>query len=75
MWWPRERNRKRGGGGEERENKYLMLLMSRNTNTRDRHKEGQQHFPQVILLSSYTSSLNQRIFMEQPAAHLTQKSA
>lgn len=52
MWRPRERNRKRGGGGEERENKYLTLLMSRNTNTKDRHKEGQQRFP-----PSYSSVL------------------
>lgn len=74
MWWPRERNRKRGGGGEDRENKYLTLLMGKTTNSRDRHREGQQWFPQVIPLSSSTSSLNQKIFMEKPAAHLTQKS-
>lgn len=73
MWWLSKRNRKRGGG-EEREKKYLTLLVNRNTNTRDRDiKQGQHQLPRVILQSSYSSSLNQKILMEQLLAHLSQK--
>lgn len=51
-----------------------MLLMSRNANSGERDiRQGQHQLPKVILQSSYSSSLNQKIFTEQLSVHISHK--